>query len=292
MKGPVPWRRMPSASVVKLGGVPVAAAPWIVSEELWGLFEPLLPRRERRFRYPGRKRLDDRLALQGILFVLHTGIAWTHLPPELGFGSGVTCWRRLEEWQRAGVWEKVARGPAFASASSGRDRVVACGCGLEPRASEKGGSETGPSPVDRGRNGSKHHLLVDATGLPLACTVTGGNRNDITQLVPLVERIPPVRGKVGRPRRRPERVTADRGYDHDKYRRELRARRIKPEIARRQTAHGSGLGRARWVVERTFAWLHNYKRLPVRYDRRHEIHEASLAIDCCLVCFKRLQNSF
>ena len=85
----------------------MAAAPWIVSDDLWGLFEPLLPKRERRFRYPGRKRLDDRLALQGILFVLHTGIAWTHLPPELGFGSGVTCWRRLDEWQRAGVWEQL-----------------------------------------------------------------------------------------------------------------------------------------------------------------------------------------
>lgn len=85
----------------------MAVAPWIVSDELWELFEPLLPRKERRFRYPGRRRLDDRLALQGILFVLHTGIAWQHLPPELGFGSGVTCWRRLDEWQRAGVWDQL-----------------------------------------------------------------------------------------------------------------------------------------------------------------------------------------
>jgi len=85
----------------------MAAAPWIVSDELWELFEPLLPKRERRFRYPGRKRFDDRLALQGILFVLHTGIAWQHLPVELGFGSGVTCWRRLDEWQRAGVWDQL-----------------------------------------------------------------------------------------------------------------------------------------------------------------------------------------
>lgn len=85
----------------------MAIAPWIVSDELWELVEPLLPRKERRFRYPGRKRLSDREALQGILFVLHTGIAWTHLPRELGFGSGVTCWRRLDEWQRAGVWERL-----------------------------------------------------------------------------------------------------------------------------------------------------------------------------------------
>jgi len=85
----------------------MAVAPWIVSDELWELFELLLPRKERRFRYPGRRRFDDRLALQGILFVLHTGIAWQHLPAELGFGSGVTCWRRLDEWQRAGVWEQL-----------------------------------------------------------------------------------------------------------------------------------------------------------------------------------------
>jgi transposase len=138
--------------------------------------------------------------------------------------------------------------------------VVARGGRLQPRAGEKGGAETGPSPVDRARAGSKHHLLVDATGIPLAWTLTGGNRNDVTQLIPLLERIPPVRGRVGRPRR--------------------------------QTEHGSGLGRARWVVERTFAWLHHFKRLLVRYDRRAEIHEAFLALGCCLVCFRRLRRSF
>ena len=85
----------------------MAVAPWIVSEELWELVEPLLPKVERRFRYPGRRRLPDRQALQGILFVLHTGISWPHLPLELGFGSGVTCWRRMDEWQKAGVWDRL-----------------------------------------------------------------------------------------------------------------------------------------------------------------------------------------
>jgi transposase len=85
----------------------MAVAPWIVSEELWERIEPLLPKVTRRFRYPGRKRLDDRAALQGILFVLHTGIAWRQLPLELGFGSGSTCYRRLDEWQRAGVWQRL-----------------------------------------------------------------------------------------------------------------------------------------------------------------------------------------
>ena len=85
----------------------MATSPWVVSDELWVLVEPLLPKVERRSRYPGRKRLSDRDALCGILFVLHTGSAWTHLPQEFGYGSGFTCWRRLEEWQRAGVWERL-----------------------------------------------------------------------------------------------------------------------------------------------------------------------------------------
>ncbi len=85
----------------------MAGAPWIVSNELWERIEPLLPRVERRFRYPGRKRLPDKQALQGILFVLHTGIAWRHLPLELGFGGGSTCYRRMVEWQQAGVWDRL-----------------------------------------------------------------------------------------------------------------------------------------------------------------------------------------
>ena len=81
--------------------------PWDVPDGLWELIEPLLPTVTRRFRYPGRKRLGDRETLQGILFVLYTGIAWRHLPLELGFGSGATCRRRLDEWQAAGVWDKL-----------------------------------------------------------------------------------------------------------------------------------------------------------------------------------------
>jgi transposase len=96
---------------------------------------------------------------------------------------------------------------------------------------------------------------------------------------------------VGRPRRRPECLLADRGYDHDKYRRLLRGRGIKPVIARRRTGHGSGLGRYRWVVERTFAWIRNFKRLLVRYERRAEMHEAFLGLACCLVCYRRLRSS-
>jgi transposase len=170
--------------------------------------------------------------------------------------------------------------------------VVAGDRRLQPRAGEKGGSQTGPSPVDRGRRGSKHNLLVDGSGLPLAWTLTGGNRNDITQLLALLDLVPPVRGRVGRPRRRPDSLLADRGYDHDKYRRLVWKRGVKPVIARRQAEHGTGLGRHRWVVERTFAWLHNRRRLLLRTDRQHETHEAFLSLACCLICWRRLETSF
>jgi transposase len=81
--------------------------PALLDDELWRLAEPLLPVRERRFRYPGRKRLDNRRTFSGILFVLRTGITWQQLPQELGYGSGMTCWRRLKEWQEAGVFQAL-----------------------------------------------------------------------------------------------------------------------------------------------------------------------------------------
>jgi transposase len=81
--------------------------PWEVDDVLWAVVEALLPKVERRARHPGRKRHPDRLVFQGILFVLHTGIAREHPPQELGFGSGMTCWRRLAEWTKAGVWSQL-----------------------------------------------------------------------------------------------------------------------------------------------------------------------------------------
>jgi len=113
----------------------------------------------------------------------------------------------------------------------------------------------------------------------------------VTQLLPLIEAIPPIRGKRGCPRRKPELVQADRGYDSNPLRTELLSRGIKSEIARRRTPHGSGLGKTRWVVERTIAWLHWFRRLRIRYERLPSIHEAFLKIGCSLICWRKLQQS-
>ena len=122
--------------------------------------------------------------------------------------------------------------------------------------------------------------------------LTQANRNDITQLLPLVEAIPAIAGKPGRPRRKPGCVQGDRGYDSQPHRNELKSRGIASDLAKRRTAHGSGLGKTRWVVERSIAWLHQFRRLRIRYERLPCIHEAFLKIGCAMICWRTLQNSF
>lgn len=118
--------------------------------------------------------------------------------------------------------------------------------------------------------------------------LTGGNRNDITQLLPLIEAIPPVRGRRGRPRQRPDILYADRAYDHDKYRKAVHAKGIRTHIARRGQPHGSGLGKIRWVIERTIAWYHGMKRLRIRWERRDDIHEAFLNLATCIITYRHV----
>jgi hypothetical protein len=124
----------------------------------------------------------------------------------------------------------------------------------------------------------------------LATSLTAGNTNDVTQLLPLVEAIPPVRGRRGRPRRRPDALYADRAYDSAKHRDELQDMGIEPWIAQRGTDHGSGLGMVRWVVERTIAWYHGMRRLRIRWERRDDMHEAFLGLATCVICYRHIKN--
>jgi len=131
-------------------------------------------------------------------------------------------------------------------------------------------------------------VISDGQGIPLAVTLTAANRNDITELLALVDRVPPT-GRYGK--FRPKALLADRAYDSRRHREALRERGITPRIAKRNTSHGSGLGKERWVIERTISWLHRQRRLDRRYDRRADIHEAFLTIAAALICHQQLQNS-
>lgn len=155
--------------------------------------------------------------------------------------------------------------------------------GLQLRKGCFWGAQTGPNPTDRGKAGSKHHLITDGEGTPLAVEVTAANRHDVTMLLPLVDAVPAIGGRVGRPRRRPARVLADKGYDSNRHREALKTRGIRPEIPRRGVTEPLPLGGERWVVERTVAWLRNHRRLKVRYERREDIHHAFLVLACICI---------
>jgi transposase len=261
----------------------------LLDDALWERIRPLLPPpKPRRFRYPGRKRLDDRRVLTGILFVLKTGIPWEGLPAELGCGCGMTCLNRLKEWHRAGVWQRLHR--LLLAELRGADKLDWSRAVIDASFARAvgGGEATGPNPTDRRKPGSKHHLLTDGHGIPLAATVTGANTNEVTQTLGLVDAVPPVGGKPGRPRRRPGALYGDRGYDSEPNRRELRRRGIEPFLPRQRAPHGSGLGVVRWVVERTVSWFHGFRRLRLRTDWRKEIQEAFLALASAIICLRFL----
>ena len=262
----------------------------LVPDDLWEAIEPLLPKEPPKPK-GGRPRVPDRAALGGIVFVLRTGC------------PGGCCRRN---------WAAAAARPAGGGCATGRKPASGSGCtrgsstgwvtrrpstgrrasvDSAERAGQKGGEQTGPNPVDRGKPGSKYHLVVDRNGIPLAVRLSAANAHDATQLLPLVDAIPPIigpRGRPGRPRKRPAKLHADKAYDSADLRRALRARGITPRIARRGIDSSERLGRYRWVVERTLSWLLGCRRLGVRYERRADLLQGLLHLACALICLKFL----
>ena len=237
----------------------------------------------------GRPRTPHRIAIRVIWHVLTTGCRWEDVPLELGC-SGRTAHRRLRVWEEAGVWDHVQADLLRMLREAGKldmDLVVIDGVYVRAFG---GGEQTGPSPVDRRKSGTKHTLMVSDTGVPLKIRTAGANASDHTQIIPLVLDFPKVGGKPGRPKGMPDEVYADRGYDSESTRWILRWMGIEPRIAKRGTAHGSGLGRVRWVVERTISWIKGLRRMRVRYDRLSVIRDAWTTLAASVVCFRILMN--
>jgi len=261
----------------------------LLPEDLWSLIAAHLPT-HRRSPKGGRPRIDDRAALTGILSVLKTGIPWEYLPRELGCGSGMTCWRRLHEWMLAGVWQRIHE--AILRRLREHDQIMwdrACVDAASVPA-PAGGEHTGRNPTDRGKLGTKHHLLVDERGLPLVAQISGAQVHDSRFLIPLVESIPAVKGLAGRARKRPGKLHADRAYASRSHRAWLRSRGIAARIARYGVESRERLGRWRWVVERTLGWLHRFRRLRIRHERRADVHQAFLSLACSLICWRYVER--
>jgi transposase len=263
----------------------------LLPDELWEIIKDVLPERTPSPK-GGRPRLDDRAALTGILFVLKTGIGWEDLPCELGCGCGMTCWRRLRDWQADGTWDRIHK--VLLDRLRGADKIDWSRVLIDSSSvrAAYGGEATGPSPVDRAKPGTKHHVITDASGIPLASSVTPANRHDVTELAPLFNKLPAVAGKVGRPRRKPDAVQGDRAYDSEPHREGLRRLGVEPVLPERGLDDDTGLGETRWPVERTLGWGHQNRRLRVRYERRADIHQAFLTLAFLKVCASALFAGF
>jgi transposase len=162
--------------------------------------------------------------------------------------------------------------------------------GQRQRPGQTGGAATGPDPTNRAKPGTKRHVVCDRQGIPLVCRITGANRHDSSVFEELIEAIPPIRRPSGQRRKRPDKLHADKAYDIPRCRRFLRQRGIRIRIARKEIESSQRLGRHRWVIERTLAWLNQFRRLTIRYERRQDIHEAFLSLGCALICCKAVER--
>ena len=167
----------------------------------------------------------------------------------MGCESGMTCWRRLRDWQADGTWDRVHellldRLRSADKIDQSRDLIDG-----SPIRAAHGGGKTGPSPVDRAKPGSKLHVITDASGIPLTSSVTAANVNDVTEMAGLVNSPSEVAGKVVHPMKRPDALRGDLAYDSDPHRQGLRKMGIEPVLPEREIDEQEGLGETSWPAE-------------------------------------------
>ena len=256
----------------------------LVPDELWELFQQVVPEAPTRPQGGGRRRHGDRRVPAAIIFVATSGCTWAPLPPTFG-PSGATARRRFAEWTQARVWAKLHRLVLDELGSRGELDWSRCAIDSVNTRALKGEDLTGPNPVDRGKKGSKIHLITDRSGLPLSVAIWGANTHDGQALQPLVQGIPPLRSRRGPRRRRPAKLHGDKAYDHAHLRRRLRERGIVHRLARKDVESSKRLGRHRRQVEHTMAWPAGCSRLHRRY-RPTTSWPSNIA--CTLTCYRRL----
>jgi len=262
---------------------------WEVSDELWRRIEPILqeawPRRDPR----GRRHVDWRKCLNGIIYHLRTGCQWHALPKQFGDDSTVHRW--FQRWCRLGVMRRI-----WADLVKECDELKqvhwdwqsADGCMGKAR---HGGDHIGKNPTDRGKNGTKRSLVVDQDGGPLGVVIDGANRNDAKLLRATLEAIVVERPD---PQEHEQHLCLDKGYDNPSGREAARAakytahiRRIGEEKAAVKDKHPDGQPR-RWVVERTIGWLNRCRALLVRYAKKGQNYLGLIQLACGLIWYRRL----
>ncbi|WP_256098046.1 IS5 family transposase [Streptomyces sp. MnatMP-M17] len=257
----------------------------LVRDELWELVAPLLPSFAARPQGGGTAPRDERAVFTAVVCVLTSACAWRYLPESFGV-SPATAHRRLSVWTEVGLWRRL---PGGAGRTRRQGRV---GLVVRDRRCRVGAGKWGLA--DRaesgrcGKKGSKLHVLSEGQGLPLVVAVSGANLHDSQAFKALILGIPAIRSRRGPRRSRPVKVRADKAYYSAEQMRWLRDRRLVPRIARPGIESGERLGRHRWKIERSIAWLFGYRRLTVRYERKGSHFLAFLGLAAALTCYKRL----
>ncbi|MFJ6491016.1 IS5 family transposase [Streptomyces californicus] len=248
------------------------------------LFHRVVPVAPVRPQGGGRRRYGDREVLAAVPFVATSGCTWRQTPEVFG-PSWSTVYRRFTEWSQARVRAKLHRLVLDELGARGDMDWSRCAIDSVNMRTLKKGDLTGPNPVDRGKFGSKTHLITDRTGLPLSVGICGANLHDTQALEPLVREIPPIRSCRGPRRGRPAKLYADKAHDNRHLRQWLRSRHITPRIARKGIESSERLGRHRWTIERTMSWFAGCRRLHRRYERKADHF---LAFAATLICYRRL----
>ncbi|MDJ0915812.1 MAG: IS5 family transposase [Desulfobacterales bacterium] len=260
-----------------------------INNEQWKLLKTLLPE-PRKSPKGGRPPADNREVLEGILWILRTGARWQDLPEQ--YPSPSTCWRRLRLWEEQGVWLDVWR--KFLSMLDEKgllDWEEAFIDGSFAPA-KKGALASGKPKKGKG---TKWMVVVDGQGIPLGSTLASASPSEFKLAEETLETVKVPRAGRGRPKKRPLRLIADRGYDSDPLRKRLKVFKIDLIVPHRKnrkrpkTQDGRKLRRyrKRWIVERTFAWLGNYRRLLVRHERRIDMYRAFFHLACIMIVLNR-----
>lgn len=252
-----------------------------LSDDHFAILEPLLPTNRR----PGRPWKGHRLVIDAILWILHTGAPWRDLPRG-AYGPWQTAYERFSRWSKDGTWGRLLEALHARLDAAGKiDWDLFCIDGSSIRASRAaaGASPTDGTPSEpadhalgrsRGGYGSKIHLVCDGQGLPMAVTVTAGQRHESTQFEAVMGQVRVPRRR-GRPRCRPRKLAGDKGYSYRRIRGELRRRRIVAVIPtrkdqRRLPGFEKATYRRRNVVERCIVWLKESRRLANRFEKLAE----------------------
>lgn len=260
------------------------------TDQQWAFIQPLLPPPAR----TGRPRANDRRTLEGILYILITGCRWQDLPRE--YGAPTTVWRRLKWWGDAGIWERIWRTALVALDRQGQlDWSMAFLDGSFAPA-KKGGDKVG---LTKKGKGTKWMLVVDGNGLPLGFHLDSASVAEVKLAEQTLDTIRVARPR-GCPKRRPQKLVADRGYDSRAFRAALRrrgirmcippkrrpptwkAKRGRPVVARKDAY------RQRYTVERSFAWLGNFRRLLIRWEHLFSVYRSFFSVAVLLLCLRRV----